>query len=323
MTHEFGHFAAALICKVKVLEFSIGMGPLLWQKQTSTTLYSLRLLPIGGFCSMLGEDEGEEAVQPGSINYIHPLKRVFVMASGALMNFISAILIFFVIMCFRGTDTTTTLEMVEKDGPAYTAGITEGDTIVRVGDNEITDWDELSKFLQVEQGEAIDITVLKANGETKVYSVVPALDSETNVYRIGVISKVKFVFWHALRNSVLAIGEYIVAIIQIFGGVFSGEYAMNEVFSGPIGVVPEIGRQMSLGLLPVLYIAGAIAVSLGFFNLLPFPALDGSRIVFALVEMIKGSPISRKWEGRIHYIGFIVLMLFAVYVAYNDIAKLL
>jgi regulator of sigma E protease len=323
VAHELGHFLAARLMGVEVEEFSMGMGPLLWQKRTTRTKYSVRLFPIGGYCLMRGEDEGAERSLEGSINAASPLKRIFVFAAGAAMNFLAAILVFFLAMAVTGTDATTTIELVEANSPAQAAGLKAEMQIHSVNGRPIAEWAEFSQAVFESKGANVALTASEPGGQEKAYAIAPAYDEEAQAYRIGVAAKSKFVLWHAVTRSVAAIGQYIVAIIGVFGGVFTGRFAFNEVFSGPIGVTAEIGRQIASGVLPVLFIAGAISVSLGFFNLLPLPALDGSRIAFAVVELVKGSPVSRKWEGRIHYVGFIILMLFAAIVAYSDISKLL
>jgi regulator of sigma E protease len=322
VSHEFGHFLAATLNKVKVLEFSVGMGPLIASKQTRLTKWSLRALPVGGFCSMQGEDEEDPEPKPGSINAIHPLRRVFVMIAGAIMNFVVAYVIFFVIFAVQGTDLTTTLDTVLPGSPAEAAGIVPGDTLVSIGGAEISEWAEVSEAVALSSGRELGVVVMSADGTSKTVALTPYAD-DSGAYKIDVTSKTKFVLSHAVANSAIVIGEYIVAITKIFAGIFTGQYRFGEVLSGPIGVTAEIGRQISAGFMPLLYIAAAISVSIGFFNLLPLPALDGGRVVFAIVEWIKGSPVNRKWEGRMHYVGFMLLMALAVLIAYNDIARLI
>ncbi|MCL1804271.1 MAG: M50 family metallopeptidase [Eubacteriaceae bacterium] len=322
--HELGHFLAARASGVEVIEFAIGMGPVLYSKQGPVTKYTVRALPIGGYCLMKGDDEEDGEAEPGSINFISPLKRIFVMASGALANFVAAFLIFFLAFCLTGTDATTTIESVEAGSAAQAAGMGAGMKITNVNGEIIKDWADFSKAVSESGGNELRIVTKSADShETFFFIVTPRLDENTGAYRIGVVSKPGFNFFHAVARSFIAIGQYIAAISFVFKGVLTGQFAFSEAFAGPIGATAEIGRQLSNGLLPVIAIAGAISVSLGFFNLLPLPSLDGSRIAFALVELAIGKPVSRKWEGRIHYAGLILLLAFAAVVAYSDIAKLL
>ena len=326
IAHEFGHFIAAVKSGVKVLEFSVGMGPLLMQKTTETTKYSVRLLPVGGFCQMKGEDDEDDASEKGSLNAASPLKRIIILASGAAMNLLLAVLIFMVIFFITGTDPTTEIETVLDNSPAYSAGMRDGDKIISIDGTAVTEWAEITSAIVNSEGKSLQITVQRTeNGETRTetFSAVPQTDSASGEYKLGIITKMKVNVFHALTNSFSAIWQYLALVAGVIGGLFTGKFKASEVFSGPIGITAEIGRQLSSnGMLPILNIAAAMAVSLAFFNLLPLPALDGGRILFTAIEAIKGSPVSRKFESRIHYIGFVLLMLLAAYVALNDILNL-
>ncbi|MCL1912596.1 MAG: M50 family metallopeptidase [Eubacteriaceae bacterium] len=321
--HELGHFVAAIKCGVKVLEFALGMGPIIWSKQTSLTKYSIRAIPMGGFCSMLGDEDPDNSQMEGSVYAISPLKRMLIMASGSIMNFISAFLIFMAIFSITGTDSSTYLAAATPGWPAYEAGMREGDKIIAINGAQISQWEEVTGSLaQNTPGDLYTIQVKKPTGETATYTITPALDESTGAYRFGIQSKVVFKFTSAVKNSFFAIGAYVAAVVGALKAVITGVMSVGEVFSGPIGVTAEIGRQVTNGMLPMLMIAAGLAVSLGFVNLLPLPALDGSRIVFAFIEWVKGSPVNKSWESRIHYVGFMLLIVFAIYIAFNDIANL-
>ena len=315
IAHEFGHFITAVKCGVKVEEFSMGMGPLLWQKETKTTKYSVRLLPIGGFCQMKGEDG--DNYEPGSFNSIRPLKKFLVLAAGSIMNFLCAILIFFILFCTMGTDATTTIDTVSADSPAQAAGIVSGDTLLSINGSRIEKWEDITERIGASSGEALSVEVKKADGSVVTYQVTPYQDADQS-YKIGITPTKSVNILKAFGNSFVMLWEYIKLIFGVFVGIFRGEFGL-EAFSGPIGATVVIGQTLSMGLVYVLNIMASIAVSLGFFNMLPIPALDGSRIVFVLVEMIKGSPVNKEWESRIHMIGFALLMVFAVVIAYRDI----
>lgn len=319
-SHEFGHFLAARKCGVEVEEFSAGMGPLLWQKKTPKTDYSLRLFPIGGYCKMKGEDEEDTdgEPEPGSLNAAPPLKRIIIMASGALMNFVAAILIFFAIYCISGTDATTTIASFTAVSPASKAGIEIGDKIVAINGSKISEWDDITSFIRDGDGSIVSVTVEKKSGGEATYDIEPYYSEEDDAYLIGITPKVKTDIFKAFGRAFYMLGYMIKAIWDVFVGLFRGNIGL-EAFSGPIGATVVIGQYIPQGLIYVLSIAGSISVSLGFFNLLPIPALDGSRILFALIELIAGKPINRKIEGKIHLIGFAVLLAFAVFVAYRDI----
>ena len=327
IAHEFGHFIVAIKSGVKVLEFSIGMGPVLYQRETKTTKYSIRLfIPIGGFCQMKGEDDEEDKPEKGSFNYASPFKRIAILSAGAIMNLIVALLIFILIFINVGTDPSTKIETVVDNSPAYNAGMMDGDNILSINGTEVESWDNITDLIVGSDGKTLNVKVERTvDGQTiqTDLEIQPEIDTDSGEYKIGIITQMKVDFFHTITYSFRAIGQYIVLIFMVFGGLFSGQFRMDEVFSGPIGITAEIGRQLSTnGMLPILNIAAAMAVSLAFFNLLPLPALDGGRIFFTLIEAIKGSPVSRKVESRVHYIGFLLLMLLAIYIAFNDILKL-
>ncbi len=327
ISHEFGHFIVAKKSGVDVLEFSAGMGPLLAKKEKNGTQYSLRALPIGGFCRMKSYEDCEEEDkdldfyhEKGAFEAASAGKRILILLAGAMMNFLVAILIFFAVLCVNGTDATTTIASVSENSPAYKAGIAAGDTVVQIDGNEIKEWDDLTSFIRGGSGSAISVNVKKADGSEKTYEITPEYNEEEQAYLIGITPKAKTNVIKALGRSVYLVGYYIVLIAQVFIGLFRGEVGM-DAFSGPIGATVVIGQYIPMGLIYLLNIAASISISLGFFNLLPIPGLDGSRILFVIIEKIKGSPVNRDAEGTIHTIGMICLMLFAVFVAYKDIVR--
>ena len=315
-SHEFGHFIAAKKSGVEVLEFSAGMGPLIAKKEKGGTQYSLRALPIGGFCKMKGEDEDDD--EEGSFNAASPWRRIIILASGALMNFAVAIIIFFAIFCINGTDATTTINIVTESSPAMYAGIEKGDVILQINGNDINEWDDITTYIREGDGSPINILVRKADGSQVNYSITPEYSEADNAYLIGISPKAKVNIFKALWQSVYMVWYCIVMIVDIFAGIFRGSIGL-EAFSGPIGATVVIGQYIPMGIIYVLNIAASISISLGFFNLLPIPALDGSRILFTLIELIKGSPVNRNAEGIIHAIGMVALMAFALFIAYRDI----
>lgn len=320
MTHEYGHFLAARKCGVDVLEFSVGMGPLLWKKQKGATQYSVRALPIGGYCRMKGEEEDEDGSWEGEgcLYAAAPLKRMIIMAAGASMNLLTAVAIFFILICLNGTDATTVISAVSENSPAMQAGIEAGDRIIRIDDTEIKKWDDITFSIREGTGEEVTVTVIKASGEQKTYSMVPRYDESQGAYLIGITPVIKTNVFKAFGRSFYLTGYYMVLILRLLGQIITGKMGM-EAFSGPIGATVIIGQYIPYGIQYILEIAASIAVSLGLFNLLPIPALDGSRIVFCLIELIKGSPVNRDLEAKIHTVGMIALLAFAAFIAYRDI----
>ncbi|MBR6800226.1 MAG: site-2 protease family protein [Eubacteriaceae bacterium] len=322
LSHEFGHFIVARKCGVTVEEFAMGMGPVLWKKETADTTYTIRAFPIGGFCQMKGE-EAEEDKEPeeGSFSAIKPFKKILVLAAGSAMNFLVAIILFFIIICMSGNVVTTTIDSVIADSPAMAAGMKSGDEIITVDGKDLEKWEDLGGMIDSRGGEDVLFTVRGEDGTIRSISVTPYLDTESGSYKVGIVPKVGTNVLLAAKQAVQFIGVYIGLIFDVFRQLFGGQIGM-EAFSGPIGATVMIGQTISMGALYVLNIAASIAVSLGLFNLFPFPALDGSRIMFALIEWVKGSPVNPKWEGAVHTVGFVLLMGFAIFIAYKDIINL-
>ncbi|MGO1712477.1 MAG: M50 family metallopeptidase [Senegalia sp. (in: firmicutes)] len=296
LVHEFGHFAVAKLVGIKVDEFSIGMGPRIAKFDKGETEYSLRILPIGGYVKMEGEDEKSEDER--SFSNKSPISRILVLTAGAIMNFTLAILIFFAISLFVGSPTTT-IDTVVEDGPAYEAGIRSGDQIISVNNEEINNWNESRDIITSTKGD-VNISVLRNNEEIN-FTLKPQEDENGNKL-IGISSKTKASFVGAIKYAFT-----------------------NFIFSdvaGPIGVVQLIGETTRYGFLSVLNLAAFININLGFFNLLPVPALDGSRILFILIELLRGKPLDPEKEGIIHFIGFAILMALMIFISYNDLGRL-
>ena len=321
IAHEFGHFITAVKSGVTVEEFSAGMGPLLFQKETKITKFSLRLLPIGGYCRMKGED-GED-YEEGSFNSAKAWKRILILFSGSAMNFIIAILIFFVIFMMVGTATNSTVITGFSDNsPAYNAGIEAGDTIISIDGDSIQTWDQITEKIENSNGNPLYVGTEKKDGSVEYYSIQPYLNEEQGVYKFGITPEYKPNIFASIKNAFGFFWMYIKLIFGIFIGIFRGEFQLSSL-TGPIGATAILNEYIPQGMIYVLNIAAAISVSLGFFNLLPIPALDGSRVVFVIIEKIKGSPINKQTEGKIHLIGFAALLVLGVVIAYQDIVNLL
>lgn len=321
-THEFGHFIVAKKCGVIVEEFSIGMGPLIFKRKgKDETEYSLRLLPVGGYCKMYGEDEDENELGEGSLNSISPFKRILVLAAGAFMNLVTAIIILMIVYLIAGTEPSTTVSTVLDNSPAYTAGLKNGDTIIKIENYNINSWEDISKAITSSNGKKINITYKQADNQIKETTMTPYLDKASNSYKIGITPEYSRSFLGTITNAFKAFFTYIYLTFDALIGLIRGVIGINQL-SGPIGVATIVNQAMSMGSVIVLNITALLAINIGIFNLLPIPALDGSRILFCIIEMIKGSPINREKEGTIHFIGFVLLMGLAIFVAVQDIIKL-
>lgn len=314
--HEFGHFIVAKSVGIKVNEFSIGMGPKIFQKEKGETKYSIRALPIGGYVSMEGEDEISDDSR--SFNNVSVLSRIAVIAAGAMMNFILAIIVLSIVAFNLGMPTTT-IKDTQQNSPAEKAGIQSGDTITSINDEQIASWDSIvEKINNSEVNKEIKVTVLR-NEEQMDYFIQPQKDEE-NRSIIGIEPVSKKSFLTAIKGGFEQTWGMLKLMFGFFEMLFRGQVSTKDL-SGPVGVIYTIGEAAKYGIINLLYLMGFISVNLGFFNLLPLPALDGSRIVFLLIEKIRGKAINPEKEGFIHFIGFVLLILLMLTVTYSDIIR--
>lgn len=316
--HEFGHFAIAKAAGIKVNEFSIGMGPKLFQTSRGETKYTIRLLPVGGYCSMEGEDEKSD--DPRSFNNASPLARIAVVAAGAIMNFVLAVIVLTIVSYSTGVATTTVSETIENS-PAANAGIKSGDIILSINNKEINNWDSVIDEVSASNPEEDMKIKISRNGEVIEFTLKPVMSEEENRVIIGIIPKTEKSISSAVIGGFQKTGYMLNILLGFIKMIFSGGVSTKDL-SGPVGVIYTIGEAAKYGFVNVLYLTGFISVNLGVFNLLPIPALDGSRIVFILIEILRGKPIDPEKEGYVHFIGLVLLMLLMIVVTYTDIVRL-
>ncbi|WP_392435933.1 RIP metalloprotease RseP [Finegoldia magna] len=318
LIHEFGHFIVAKMNGVSVLEFSVGMGPKLFQKESNGTLYSLRLLPVGGYCQLEGEDEENDS--PNSLNNQSPFVRLKVILAGAIMNFILAFILLILLMSV--SRVSTEVSGVLEDSPAYSSGIQTGDKIVSINGKNINDGEELLKNIKESQGD-LDIGVIR-DSQSKNIKVTPRL--ENNVRKIGVNFQEEydiknFSLIKGFKKGVITFLNLTGMLYKFLGMLITGQLGLGGV-SGPVGVVKEIGNAAKTGVANLIFLLAYININLGVFNLLPIPALDGGRAIFILIEMIFGKKISQEKEGYIHMVGLILLLALIAVVTIKDVIKL-
>ena len=328
--HEFGHFLAAKAGGIKVLEFALGMGPKLTSFEAWGTTFSLRLLPIGGFCSMLGEDEDLE--DPDAFNKKSAWTRIKVVAAGPVFNFLLAFLLSLILIGAVGYDPAV-VTSVEPGMPMAEAGVLDGDIITSLNGEAITFSRELSSDLMVHPltAEPVDV-VVERDGEKLSFTVTPVKDGD--VYRLGfsyyMNQRVRTDFGHTILYSFKEVGFQIQNVVRSIGMIFSGQVSAREI-SGPVGIVDIIGETVEetkqegflIVLLNIMNIAILLSANLGVMNLLPIPALDGGRLLFLLIELVRGKALDKEKEGLVHTIGFILLLGIMALVFFNDILKLI
>ena len=318
LIHEFGHFIVAKMNGVSVLEFSIGMGPKLFQRESNGTLYSMRVLPVGGYCQLEGEDEENDS--PNSLNNQSPLVRLKVILAGAIMNFILAFILLILLMSV--SRVSTEVSGVIKDSPAYSSGIQTGDQIVSINGENVSDGEELLKSIKESQGD-LNIGVIR-DSQSKNIKVTPRL--ENNIRKIGVNFQEEyniknFSIVKGFKKGLITFLNLTGMLYKFLGMLITGQLGLGGV-SGPVGVVKEIGNAAKTGVANLIFLLAYININLGVFNLLPIPALDGGRAIFILIEMIFGKKISQEKEGYIHMVGLILLLALIAIVTIKDVIKL-
>ncbi len=322
--HEFGHFLSAKLLGIRVHEFAIGMGPKLFGKKKGETLYSVRALPIGGFCALEGEDE--TSTDERALSNKPAWMKLIVLASGAIMNFILGFLLLLFIFGVVQETVVPVVESVTVGSISEKAGMQPGDEIIRFNGRRIHIMADLNRALDVVSEDTIAVEVKRGNEKQSLTLVLPQNEEKTP---LGILLSVaKNSPWLTLKNSFYATGFYSKLILETFVDLLGGKVPLNNL-SGPVGVVSEISSAVQStsqigfeGFLSLLNLTVLLTVNLGVFNLLPIPALDGGRIFFVLIEMVRRKPIPPEKEGMVHMIGFVLLMLLSLFVAYSDVLRI-
>ena len=321
LVHEFGHFITAKLCGVTVHEFAIGMGPSIFKKRYKGTLYSLRCIPIGGYCAMEGEDEESDKI--GSFSNKKPWQRLLILVSGAGMNLLLGLILTVIIM-FSSNMKTVSLPVIDsvlENSAAAEAGLQAGDKIVKVNDTDIHIYSELKFELSRYKGGSIDVEYIR-NGERYKTAITPQ-KYEDGMYYIGFQGTreqpgIGGKLYNAWFTTLLSGKAILVSLFDLI----TGNIGM-EAMLGPVGIVSEIGKQAQIGWEELFRFAALITINLGLFNLLPLPALDGGRIFFVFVELITRKKIPADKEGMVHFIGFVLLIGFMLFATWNDIVHLI
>ena len=320
LIHEFGHFIFAKKNGITVHEFAIGMGPKLFGKEKNGTLYSIRLLPIGGYVSMEGEDE--ESNKPGSFGTKSILQRASVIFAGPFFNLVLAVIFLIPVFIYIGSPTTT-LGEINKNSPAYEANLKKGDIIKSVDGVEINSWEEFVEAVTSSGGKSLNVVVERNNKNIEL-NVTPKKD-ENGIYKIGAGYKKDFDIVSAIKNSFTTTGQMIVQMVTFLKQMITGTVpgGLTNSVAGPVGVISLVSDAARTGIINLLYLGSIISLNLGIINLVPFPALDGGRLLLLFIEWIRGGKkINPDKEAMINMIGFCALMAFMLFITYNDVTKL-
>lgn len=320
--HEFGHFIAARLTGVKVNEFAVGFGPTIFKKQGKQTLYAVRAIPFGGFCSMEGEDS--ESADAAAFCNKAPWKRFLIIIMGAVFNLIFGFILIMITLAPAKVYTTTTIDSFHENAISVNYGLQAGDTILKVDGRRIYTTYDLSYNFTGIKGDSVDMLVLRDGKKVFLNDVTFKTQETDGVNYISVDFYVRgqnrtFVsyFTQSFKTSISYARVVLFSLIDLISGKF-GISAM----SGPVGVTVAISQVARTGIMDLLPMIALISINLGLFNLLPIPALDGSRAIFILIEMIARKPIPQKYEAFIHAAGFILLISFMLFITAKDIFSL-
>ena len=316
--HELGHFTVARLCKVRVNEFAIGFGPTIWKKQGKQTKYALRLIPLGGFVSMEGEEERSE--EEGSFSKASIPKRIAIVAAGAIVNIIFALVVYFILTASSGTYVSNVVNTTIEGYPAQEIGIQSGDKIVEVNENKINNLYDLNEALQ-ENTEEITIKV-ERNGEIIEYVTLPKEVTEQGytMYYLGVnLKPAEDTFLNRCINGAISTKEFLFSIVDNLKQIFTGNVGVDQMV-GPVGISEVVSK--TEGIKELIYMLALISISLGVTNLLPIPALDGGKILILIIEAIRRKPLKEELEIKIQLLGFSILIALSLYVTYNDIIRI-
>lgn len=316
LVHEAGHFAVAKAVGIKVNEFALGMGPTLIKHQGRETKYSVRIFPIGGFVSMEGEDEDSE--DPRAFNNKPALHKALVIVAGSFMNFLTAVLLVSIIAFSIGM-VSNIIGEVSEGYPAQKAGLLAGDKIVEIEGQEVSSWNQVTEFINQTDKAEINLTVNR-DGELKsLQSEVTVNESGRRV--IGITSKLVRSPGKSLQagftGTIYIAKEMLVYIKQLF----TGKGSMDDLM-GPVGIVSVIGDQAKLGLIYIVNLTAIISLNLAIVNMLPFPALDGGRLLILIIGAISRKKISDEIESRIHLTGMVLLFGLMIYLVFHDVSRL-
>lgn len=313
--HEFGHFIAAKAVGVTVHEFSIGMGPQIFSRVKGDTRYSLRLFPIGGFVAMEGEEEVSDSA--GSFSRKSLPQRMLVVSAGILMNFILAVFLMILLYFLMGAPSTEVRDTI-ADSPAAAAGMEPGDEIVSVNGTAVSSWNEFVLAVDGAKSDTITVGVVKAGDREATLLELSVARDETGDQYVGVYPRYKKDLLGSIQRGFVGSFQLCTALIDGLKMLFTGNVALDEVV-GPVGIVTVVDDAASRGFLYVIYLTALISMNLGLVNALPIPALDGGRLLFMLLPLVIRRPIKEETEIKWHYVGFLFLMGFSIFILFKDI----
>ncbi|MFH1979414.1 MAG: RIP metalloprotease RseP [Patescibacteria group bacterium] len=332
LAHEFGHFLFAKLSNTKVEEFGLGLPPRIFGIKKGETLYSLNWIPFGGFVKILGENDSVKG-EPRSFSSKPAHIRAIILVAGVVFNVVLAFLLLSAVNVVGApasvgpeiTDADVTIVSIQQDSPAQNAGLLPGDRIKQMtsaGETlEIKTIESVQDFVSRHNGQFVEIDYLRGK-EVLNTRIMPDPLLGIAMDRIGIVSyPVHKAIWYGLRDT----GYLTVAITKMFGVLIADIFAGGDLVGqirGPVGIVEMVGTTAGLGLVYVLQFMALLSINLAILNMIPFPALDGGRLLILGIEKIKGSPINQNFMKHAYSISFLILILLMLLVTYRDVARL-
>ena len=331
LVHEFGHFIWAKKFGVHIYEFSIGMGPVILSKKGKDGInYNLRAFPIGGFVQMAGEVyEDDEKIPKEKFMCNKPwIQRVIILVAGVVNNFLLAlVLLFFYGLIWGVTSLKPVVKETLPDYPMAEAGIVAGDTIVSINGYDVKTWDKAQIVLAFKnKNDYYTFEIQHEDGSLDTFKVTPKVEKtedgeETKVFGVSIDTEAKQGLWSSIKFAFQKFGSVVESMALTVGSLFTGKLSLSSL-SGPVGIYQVVDQGVTLGLSYIIYILAFLSINVGFINILPFPAFDGGRVLFMIIEKIIGRPVDSKIENIFHTIGFILLMILMIYITFQDILRL-
>lgn len=322
VVHEWGHYMAGKRAGIKVLEFAIGFGPAIYKRMMKGgTQFSIRCLPIGGYCRFFGEEDGDEK-KPGAFNHATIPQRLWTFLAGPFMNFLLAFILAVAFLCFYG-DAQISIGSVQPGSPAAQAGLQAGDVLTELNGVKIDFLLDLNEAQQNTGGEISKTTVLR-DGQTYTYNI-PFRLADDGRKLIGISSFAESPKTYSFPEAIILSFKWMFLLVKemlsILGTlIFTGQGVQN--LAGPVGTISIIGQVAKTGFENVLRLASLISINLAVINLLPFPALDGGQIVLLGVEAARRKPVPLRVAGILNTIGLVIIFAFAIYLTFQDVGRL-
>jgi regulator of sigma E protease len=325
IVHEGGHFVAARRFGMRVIRFSIGFGPTVWRHKSkeSPTVFQVAIVPFLAYVQIAGMNPYEEADPKDTGSYANASlwARIVTIAAGPLTNYFFASVLFFFGLLIGGKEVAdeTGMRVVVDSGPAKVAGVQTGDRVLAVNGQEIHSWIELKKSISNHPGESVDLTLDRA-GQTLRLPVTPGAKGEKDegLIHVQAPSRIEPVgFGEAAKLSIIAPPLFVYENVREIGRVIARKSKLQV--SGPVGIVKETAKQARIGAGAYLQFLGMLSAYLGAFNLLPFPALDGGRLIFLGAEAVSRRKPDAKIEARVHAVGLLMLLTLIGFVTYADL----